>query len=73
MLLEHRHTGPILRAWEERGAIPRLGKWLGTTGMAVSSIGVAITLSGTPHWWLAAVMAVTCTAIAVWMWQRPDA
>ena len=73
MLLEHNHTGPILRAWEERGAIPRTGKWLGTLGMAVSSVGVAIRLSSTPHWWLAALMAVTCTVIAFWMWSRPDA
>ena len=41
--------------------------------MAVSSVGVAITLSSTPHWWLAALMAVTCTVIAFWIWSRPDA
>ena len=73
MLLEHRHTGPILRAWEERGAIPRLGKWFGTLGMAVSCIGVSITLASTPHWYLAAIMTVVCIVIAVWMWSRPDA
>lgn len=72
-LLEHPHTGPILRAWEERGAIPRLGKWMGTLGMAFSCIGVSITLAHTPHWWLAAVMSVTCVLIAGWMWSRPDA
>ncbi len=72
-LLDHRHTGPIIRAWEERRAIPRLGKWLGTLGMAGSTVGVALALASTPWWWLAALMAITCTGITVWMWGRPDA
>lgn len=37
-LLSHRHFGPTLRAWRERGAIPRKAKLMALAGMSIGFI-----------------------------------
>jgi uncharacterized membrane protein YbaN (DUF454 family) len=37
-LLSHRQFGPMLRAWRERGAIPRKAKLMALAGMSIGFI-----------------------------------
>jgi uncharacterized membrane protein YbaN (DUF454 family) len=69
-LLEHPKHGPTVRQWRERGAVPRRAKWLSSVMMAASAgIMWAIDVPG----WALALAVVTMTAVAVWLWRRPEA
>ncbi|MDO9073054.1 MAG: YbaN family protein [Rubrivivax sp.] len=69
-LLEHPRHGPTVRQWRERGAVPRRAKWLSSVMMAASA--TIMWIIGVPLWALA-LAVVTMTAVAVWMWRRPEA
>ncbi len=69
-LLEHPRHGPTVRQWRDRGAVPRRAKWLSSGMMAASAVIMAII--GVPGWVLALAVA-TMTAVAVWLWRRPEA
>lgn len=67
-LLSHPRTGPVLRAWRERRAIPRRAK-----GIAILSLALSATMSWwmMRHPWAHAIVIMTLVA-AVWIWTRPD-
>jgi uncharacterized protein len=69
-LLEHPKHGPTVRQWRERGAVPRRAKWL-SSSMMVASAAIMWAI-GVPVWALA-LAVVTMTAVAVWLWRRPEA
>lgn len=69
-LSEHRRFGPVLIAWRTRGAVPRQGKWLASLLLIGSLLwmglaGVALALLP--------VMALLFSAVALFLWTRPDA
>lgn len=69
-LLNHPRHGAAVRQWRERGAVPRRAKWLSSAMMAASA--VVMWAIGVPRWALA-LAVVTMTAVALWMWRRPEA
>ncbi len=69
-LLEHRMFGPHIRRWRARGAVPRRAKWTATVLMAISVSAMAI-FAPLPAWIKAAVAAFV-TAVALWLWRRPE-
>lgn len=67
-LLDHPTFGPHIRAWRERGAISRMGKYGATGAFSISAAGGIFLL---PWPWLLIPVAVACIGIA-WMWTRPS-
>lgn len=68
-LLAHPRHGPTVRAWRERGAVPRRAKWLATAMMGLSALVLA--LSSVPFWAKLAV-PTGMAAVAAWLWRRPE-
>lgn len=67
-LVEHRHFGPHIRAWRERGAISRRGKTAALAAFAASII-LAFAFAPMP------APLITLTAAVVggsWIWTRPE-
>jgi uncharacterized membrane protein YbaN (DUF454 family) len=68
-LEEHTAFGPMIRDWRHGGVVRRRSKWMATLVMAAS--GTYLLLSSHPRW--AAGLAIACmTAVALWLWQRPE-
>ncbi|PWE18903.1 DUF454 domain-containing protein [Marinicauda salina] len=69
-LVDHPRLGPGVRAWRERGAIPRNAKRVALPVMAVS--GLIAAASSAPLF--AKLIAVVALAAAgLWVWSRPEA
>lgn len=68
-LLDHAHFGPHIRAWRERGAVPRRAKWLATVMMSGSALMMQFT--PLPLYVRIGVPAVMA-AVAIWLWRRPE-
>lgn len=68
-LEEHTAFGPMIRDWRRGGVVRRRAKWVATGVMSAS--GLYLLLSSHPRW--TAGLAITCmTAVAVWLWRRPE-
>jgi uncharacterized protein len=70
-LRNHPKLGPTLRAWQDHGVIPTVGKVLSTVMMTAMGIYL-VGFSGLPIW-AAAVACLTMTAIAAYILTRPGA
>ncbi|KQY79411.1 YbaN family protein [Pelomonas sp. Root1444] len=68
-LLNHAHFGPHIRAWRERGAVPRRAKWIATVMMCGSALMMQFT--PLPLFIRIGVPAVMA-AVAIWLWRRPE-
>jgi uncharacterized membrane protein YbaN (DUF454 family) len=68
-LLEHRHFGPHIRNWRDKGAISRRGKKAALTAFAFSVV-LALAFSAFP-WCLIPVAAALIGG--TWIWTRPEA
>lgn len=67
-LLTDPRLGPMIRHWQETGAVSRRAKYLALAAMSASCISMAIF---TPVWVTA--IGTTCMAcIAAWLWRRPE-
>ena len=73
-LLEHRLFGPMIRDWEEHGAVSRRAKWMATTMMALCTVMLVLVmrLAGRHAWWMLALPVGCMAAVAVWLWFRPE-
>ncbi len=69
-LLTHRHFGPVIREWEEYGAIPMRTKKV-AIGMMTLSIAVSIWVVR-EHLWLQVMLAFIAVTVGTWMWKRPS-
>lgn len=69
-LLAHRHFGPVIREWEEYGAIPLRTKKI-AIAMMTTSIAVSIWVVR-EHVWLQIVLATIAVTVGTWMWKRPS-
>lgn len=67
-LMSHKHFGPHIVAWRERGAISRRGKKAALLTF-VFSIILAVMLTPWP-WMLTPVAAMLITG--TWIWTRPE-
>lgn len=68
-LLEHRHFGPHITAWEERGSISRRAKMLAVTSMiAVFAVSSVLGVPG----WVMAIQGLCLTGAALFVLTRPD-
>ncbi len=67
-LLDHRHFGPHIRRWRDKGAISRRGKQAGLTAFAFSA-ALAPFLVPFP-WFLIPVAAALIGG--TWIWSRPE-
>lgn len=68
-LLAHRQFGPMIRDWQAHGAVSRRAKRLATAMMAACA---AIMFLTAPKWWMAATGTSVMTAVAIWLWRRPE-
>ncbi len=69
-LLRHPVLGPPLKAWRERGAIPRHAKWIACLSMVIS-YGIVLLL---PAWlWVKIACLLLFICAAIFMLTRPDA
>jgi uncharacterized membrane protein YbaN (DUF454 family) len=68
-LLSHRVLGPLLADWRRDRAVRRGAKQAATASMAVSAVVVVLTA---PSLLLAAAVAALLTAVATWLWLRPE-
>lgn len=73
-LLAHPRFGPLIRDWQAHRAVPRKAKWAATWAMlACATILLAVMLSiGGHRWWMAALPITCMTAVAIWLWRRPE-
>lgn len=69
-LLNHPQLGPVIRDWNERGAIPKRGKILAVVMMA-ASLGLTW-LAGAP-WFVVTGQAVILSLVAAYLVTRPSA
>ncbi len=69
MLVDHRHFGPHIARWRERGAISRRGKQAATMGFIASAIG-GFLFAPWPYMLIPALAGVIGGA---WIWRRPEA
>ncbi|SCW88175.1 hypothetical protein SAMN02927924_03644 [Sphingobium faniae] len=67
-LLEHRHFGPHIRRWRERGAVSRRGKKAALAAFLFSAI-LALIFSPFP-WFLIPLAAALIGG--TWIWTRPE-
>lgn len=68
-LVDHAHLGPMIRDWEERGAISRRAKVMAATMMA-AVVALSFVL-GAPGWAIA-LQVVMVGGAAVFVLSRPE-
>lgn len=68
-LLAHPAYGPHIRAWRERGIVPRRAKWLATLGMIASAVIMQFTAAAA---WAKIGAPLMMASIAIWLWRRPE-
>ena len=69
-LHNHPQFGPVLTAWNTRGAVPHRAKWLASFMMSTSWLFMLII--GMP-WWILGIMAAIFIAVIMFIFTRPDA
>ncbi|WP_028604598.1 YbaN family protein [Ottowia thiooxydans] len=69
-LLDHEKFGPPIQRWRENGAVSRRAKWLSTSMMACSAVGMQF-LSAVPLW-LRIGTPLVMASVAIWLWLRPE-
>ncbi|GLV29898.1 hypothetical protein TomTYG75_24150 [Sphingobium sp. TomTYG75] len=67
-LLDHRHFGPHIRRWRDKGAISRRGKQAALAAFTFSAV-LALFLVPFP-WFLVPVAAALIGG--TWIWSRPE-
>lgn len=68
-LLSHPRYGPHIKAWREKGAISRRGKWAAMAAFALS-IGLGFWMLTLPWSFIPLGVALICGS---WLWTRPEA
>lgn len=68
-LLAHRRFGPMIRDWQDGGAVSRRSKWLATGTMTLCA---AIMFLTAPRVWMAATGTAIMAVVATWLWLRPE-
>ena len=66
----NRWFGPLLRDWQQHGAVPRWAKVMAVAFMALAMIGL-VQRGTLPIWALALIGAVLAT-VSIWLCTRPS-
>lgn len=69
-LHRHHYFGPMVQNWERNRAVPRKAKILAISMMTLSCLFLLWQFP--ERRWVAAVSAVFCTCVAVWMLRLPE-
>jgi len=69
-LYRNRWFGPLLRAWQQHGAIPRWAKALAVVFMVAAFVGFVE--RGTLPSWVLVLIGITLSAVAIWIITRPS-
>lgn len=69
-LYGNRWFGPLLRDWQQHGAVPRWAKVMAVTFMTLAMIGL-VQRGTLPVWALVLIGAVLAT-VAIWLCTRPS-
>ena len=69
-ILAHPRYGPPLQAFLDHGIVARRAKVMATLLMA-GGMGFGLWLAR-PHWLVDVVLVASATAVAVWLWMRPE-
>lgn len=67
-LLDRKHIGPALRAWEERRVIRRKAKISATIGL-FGGISIPIFFLSI-HWGVKVIMVITAIAVSAYIWAQ---
>lgn len=68
-LLAHPNFGPVIRDWEEYGAVS-----MRTKKVAISLMSLSICVSiwvVREHLWLQIMLATIAVTVGIWLWRRP--
>ena len=68
-LLAHRQFGPMIRDWQDGGAVSRRSKWLASLMMSASAVLMLLLL---PDRRMAVPGIVIMAIVAAWLWRRPE-
>ncbi|MHC9086447.1 YbaN family protein [Luteimonas sp. RIT-PG2_3] len=68
-LLDDPRFGPMIRDWQQHGAVSRRAKRLAVTMMSLCAVIMFLTA---PRWWMAASGTAIMVIVATWLWQRPE-
>ncbi|WP_367109734.1 YbaN family protein [uncultured Psychrobacter sp.] len=71
-LINHKYFGKYVRDWEENHAIPRYAKWLASIMMALSTALLFYRLPNDMIW-IAWVVAIVCSGVAIYLFRLPNA
>ncbi len=69
-LYDNRIFGPLLRDWQQHGAIPRWAKVMAILAMSLAMVGLA--QRDTMPVWVLIVIGLTLATVAVWIVTRPS-
>ena len=68
-LLAHRQFGPMIRDWQDGGAVSRRAKWLASAMMGLSAFVMLLLM---PDRRMAIPGIVAMAVVAAWLWRRPE-
>ncbi len=68
-LLAHARFGPMIRDWQQHGAVSRRAKTMATAAMGLSATAM---LAFAPRLWMALPPVACMSVVAVWLWRRPQ-
>lgn len=68
-LMNHPKHGATLRAWREKGTVPRKAKWIASMMMLISGV---IMLFTTAPFAVKVFTDLTMLIVAIWLWLRPE-
>ncbi len=69
-LRSHPKAGPYIRAWQDHGVIPVVGKALSTVMM--TAMGIYLTAYSTAPLWAAVLACVVMIAVSIYILTRPS-
>ena len=68
-LLAHRSFGPMIRNWQDHGAITRRSKVLAIGTMALAAV---VLYFFAPRPWVGWTATGIMAIVAIWLWLRPE-
>ncbi|SNT70691.1 YbaN family protein [Psychrobacter sp. LV10R520-6] len=71
-LINHRYFGKFVRDWEANHAVPHYAKWLASIMMALSTTMLFYRLPA-DMLWMAWIVAVICSSVAIYLFRLPNA
>lgn len=71
-LTQHRYFGPMIADWQHYRRVPKKAKYAASIMMTASCTWLFWRWWDSSWLWLAAVTAMICFSVAVWLWRLPS-